>query len=93
MGRGERQTKRKYINDILQDDHLEGRWNKGQRKSTKAKASQRRVGRSINTQVSCKGEANERGEMTRHSSLTYIVKGEFNQMKKYILMLLLRSSP
>ena len=29
-GRGERQTKRKYINDILQDNHLEGKWNKGQ---------------------------------------------------------------
>ena len=43
--RGERQTKRKYINDILQDksSYLEGKWNKGQRKSTKVKESQRRL--------------------------------------------------
>ena len=42
----ERQTKRKYIDDILQDNHLEGEWtrvNESQQKSTKVKDSQRRV--------------------------------------------------
>ena len=42
----ERQTKRKYIDDILQDNHLEGEWtrvNESHQKSTKVKDSQRRV--------------------------------------------------
>ena len=41
-GRGKSQTKRKYINDVLQDNHSEGKWNKGPRKSTKVNESQRK---------------------------------------------------